>query len=188
MFEGKAILESLKNKNTQQTSSMIMSYSNNVVYFDLLPCPSWCLTCNKHWICNHRMKGWISCNRMWEVIKHVLMIPLGLPKGLLRSWKRNRKWCKHERTGKYNWMSSENQWRQNWSIFTSVIFRDRPLLLHWFSVLIELCFPVLWLCSILYLFSFTFVFYFKLWLFRGRLWWQSFSPVRPVFAYLIFLL
>lgn len=66
MFEDKAVLESLKNKNTQQTSSMIMSYSNNVVYFDLLPCPSWCLTCNKHWICNHRVNGWISCNRMWE--------------------------------------------------------------------------------------------------------------------------
>ena len=60
--------------------------------------------------------------------------------------------------------------RWKWTIFC----------LHWFSLLIELCLPVFWLCSILLFsyFSFTFVFYFKLWLFWDGLWWKNFSSIR----------
>lgn len=73
------------------------------------------------------MNGWISCSKIWGVVKHVLIIPLGLSKkaclGVKKEILVGRNWYKLQRIGEHNSMSSENQWRQKWSIFTSFIFR-----------------------------------------------------------------
>ena len=56
----------------------------------------------------YNVNGWISWSRMWEVVKHVFIIPLGVQKGLLMSWKRNRKKtiC--------SWKNRQTQFNEQW--------------------------------------------------------------------------
>lgn len=127
------------------------------------------------------MNGWISCNRMWEVIKYVLIIPLGLQKGLLRSWKRNIKKMIRPRKNRRTQLSE--QWK-------SMKAKNGPFSPRSFSGTDQFyfidfqcslsCVRLFFSCAPFSIFfSFTLVFYFKLWLFWDRLWWQSFSSVKP---------
>ena len=137
----------------------------------------------------YNVNGWISCSRMWEVVKHVFIIPLGVQKGLPTSWKRNRKRYALERTGKHSSMSTENQWsKSGLSLKMNKVKMDHflPSLIftaHW---IVFACFLVV-LFLLFSFFSFTFVFYFKLWLFWDRLWWRNFSSIRPFLLTWIYL-
>lgn len=119
----------------------------------------------------------LSCWRLLQLIMHGPLILITLPKACLETEKeRENDMISVGQRNTTQW-TVKNQWRQKWSVFTSFVFRDRPVLPHWFSVLIELCsfaldLPFSWTFHIQF-----FVFYFILCLFSDR----NFSTVRSVF-------
>lgn len=119
----------------------------------------------------------LSCWRLLQLIMHDPLILITLPKACLETeTERENDMTSVGQRNTTQW-TVKNQWRQKWSVFTSFVFRDRPVLPHWFSVLIELC-----SFSLDLPFSCTFhiqffVFYFILCLFSDR----NFSTVRSFF-------
>lgn len=81
----------------------------------------------------------LSCWRLLQLIMHGPLILITLPKACLETEKeRENDMTSVGQRNTTQW-TVKNQWRQKWSVFTSFVFRDRPVLPHWFSVLIELC-------------------------------------------------
>lgn len=81
----------------------------------------------------------LSCWRILQLIMHGPVILITLPSACLETEKeRENDMTSVGQRNTTQW-TVKNQWRQKWSVFTSFIFRDRPVLPHWFSVLIELC-------------------------------------------------